>query len=111
MDGGALRQLELALRKAREGCAFILDNGGSCGAECRPGSPYCAQHHSLCHVREGSTGERRRLNESEALATAVGGRQPRRARLPSNRFLDRLERLVRGLPRPNCSRIVRKGDR
>jgi hypothetical protein len=93
-----------------EGCAYILDGGGTCGAVLRPGSPYCAVHHALCHVPEGSSGERRRLREAEALACAVGGKQGGAGRAPPDRFLRRLENVARGFTRPSCSRIVRAGD-
>ncbi|HYM71601.1 MAG TPA: hypothetical protein VET89_01375 [Stellaceae bacterium] len=97
-----------------EGCAFILDNDdGSpmprkffCGAERRAGSPYCAHHHALCHVAEGSVDARRQLRTTEALATAVGGRRGRSSRNPPERFLRRLENLARGVSRPKCSCIV-----
>jgi hypothetical protein len=81
------------------GCAFILgDNGNrrNCGAVRRLGSPYCPNHHAICHVPCGTTEEIRRLREVEALANAVGGRRARDNGQPSQRFLRRLEQAVRG---------------
>jgi hypothetical protein len=80
------------------GCAFIYgDNGGRrmCGEPRRLGSPYCAAHHALCHIRGGTRAEERRLREVEVLATAVGGRRSRDAGGPSRQFLRRLEGAVR----------------
>jgi len=94
--------------KGGGGCAFILPDGGRCGAELKPGSSYCDTHHALCHLPEGSTRERRRLREAEALARAVGGRQGDHQRAPSDRFLRRLENVAKGFVRPKRSRIVRK---
>ncbi|MGH7044958.1 MAG: hypothetical protein ACREE2_01040 [Stellaceae bacterium] len=82
----------------QSGCGFIFDDGGSrrcCGAERRPGSPYCPEHHALCHVAGGSMAETRRLREVEALATAVGGRRGNNGTAPSQRFLNRLRHAVR----------------
>jgi hypothetical protein len=82
-------------------CAFILDEGDVrqvCGAPLRPASPYCPQHHALCHVAAGSTAENQRLREVEALAKAVGGRRSREAGGPSRQFLRRLERAARFYP-------------
>jgi len=82
----------------QSGCGFILDDGGPrrcCGAECRPGSAYCPEHHALCHVAGGSTAETRRLREVEALATAVGGRRGSNGMAPSRRFLSKLEHTIR----------------
>lgn len=83
---------------SEDGCAFLVEaSGGSraCGVPRRPGSPYCPEHHALCHVANGSPGEQRRLGEAEALAKAVGGRQGRNARQPSEQFLRRLDRASR----------------
>jgi hypothetical protein len=84
------------------GCAYLLDdrepmNGRqrACGALLQPGSSYCASHHALCHLGRGTRGERRRLREVEALASAVGGRRSRAAPNPSDRMLRRLERVIR----------------
>lgn len=93
-----------------EGCAFILDEGGRCGAGRREGSPYCAHHHTICHLSKESQGGRRRLRETEALASAVGGRAARRDRLPSDHFLRRLENIARGFARPNRSCFVQKRE-
>jgi hypothetical protein len=111
VDGGASHAFEAEFGKVRDGCAFILEDGMSCGAERRPGSSYCSHHHALCHLSGGSVGERRRLSEGEMLAAAVGGKLTRRSRLPSDHFLSRLEKLLRGLARPNRSRIVLGVDR
>jgi hypothetical protein len=111
VDGGGFRARGGRSREAEdEGCAFILDSGGSCGEKRRHGSVYCAHHHALCHVPEGSSDERRRLKETEALASAVGGRRGRSARVPPDRFLRRLENVARGFVRPKCSRIVREDE-
>jgi hypothetical protein len=111
VDGGGFRAFGAPGAEAEnEGCAFILDGGGRCGELRRQGSVYCTHHHAVCHVSGGSSGERRRLKETEALASAVGGRRGKSARVPSDRFLRRLENVARGLARPKCSRIVRKND-
>ena len=112
MDGGLSRAIVATIGEGEdEGCAYILDNKAICGATRQPGSPYCGHHHALCHVAGGSRGERRRLKETEALATAVGGRCGRPALTPPDPFLRRLENVARGFTRPSCSRIVREGDR
>jgi hypothetical protein len=80
------------------GCAYLLGENAErrrCDAPRRPGSPYCLDHHSLCHVRCGTTEEVERLREVEALANAVGGRKGGNAGGPSRRFLRRLEHAVR----------------
>ena len=108
MDGGVLGVSGRgAGARGDEGCAFIVDGAGACGAERRRGSSYCAHHHALCHLPGGSAGEQRRLGEAEALAAVVGGRQGRAARMPPDGFLRRLEHAARAFSRPNCSRIVR----
>jgi hypothetical protein len=107
VDGGG--SLVFGNRVAGEGeggCAYILDGGGRCGGRRRDKSPYCDHHHGLCHVAEGSAKERRRLREAEALASAVGGRRGRPARVPPERFLRRLENVSRGFTRSVCSCIV-----
>ena len=116
MDGGSAQNFDRPVAEERgDGCAFILDDdaGGPrlkqrsvCGVERRPGSPYCAHHHAICHLAGGTTGENRRLRETELLAAAVGGRRGRPARVPPDRFLRRLERTVRDFSRPDRSRIV-----
>jgi hypothetical protein len=81
------------------GCAYILGENGerrTCAARRRLGSPYCPEHHALCHVPCGTTEEDTRLREVEALANAVGGRRARNSGEPSGRFLRRLEHAVRG---------------
>ena len=108
MEGGGINVLTGRFRDVEdEGCAYPLDAGGRCGAERQAGSSYCAHHHALCHLPEGSRRGRRKLRETEALATAVGGRQGRPARLPPAPLLRRLENTARRFSRPNCSRIVR----
>ena len=87
--------------QAREdqGCAYVIDEPEvhrHCGAPRRPASSYCPRHHALCHIPPGSTAEARRLDEVEALASAVGGRRARQGAGPSRRFLKRLEYAVRG---------------
>lgn len=109
MDGGGLEPwCKRYDRTADEGCAFILDSGGRCGAARQPGSSYCEPHHLLCHLPGGSAGEKRRLREVETLASAVGGRGGRHERVPPERYLQRLEMIARGSVRPNCSCIVRR---
>jgi hypothetical protein len=108
MDGAILREAGAGLRPDdREGCAYLGDDRTACGAERRPGSPYCAHHHALCHLAGGGSRERRRLRADEALACAVGGRRGRELRAPPEPFLRRLENVARGFSRPQCSRIVR----
>lgn len=80
------------------GCAYLLGDNGerrNCGAPQRIGSPYCSDHHRLCHVPCGTSEEVKRLREVEALASAVGGRRARDGGEPSQRFLKRLEHAVR----------------
>jgi hypothetical protein len=83
------------------GCAFIIGDNQSrrfCGQSRRLGSPYCPEHHALCHVRCGTSEETRRLREVEALASAIGGRRSRAGGGPSRQFLKRLENVVRDFP-------------
>ena len=111
MNGGASRAFDgLVDGEGVEGCAFMLENKDTCRVVRRKGSPYCEHHHALCHIAGGSAGERRRLQETEALANAVGGRRGRVARVPPDPVLRRLENIARSSMRPNRSRIVRKGD-
>jgi hypothetical protein len=109
VDGGASPGFyrRLAATGEEDGCAFIRDDSSVCGAERRPGSPYCADHHALCHIAGSGRRARRRLREEEALATAVGGRLGRPARIPPDPLLRRLENVARGFSRSKCSRIVR----
>ncbi|HZK91149.1 MAG TPA: hypothetical protein VFC56_13470 [Stellaceae bacterium] len=110
MDGGVSREFRFRMvDDEAEGCAYIVDGRTICGTVRRPGSSYCAQHHALCHVADGSFWDRRRLKEEEALAAAVGGRRGRPARLPPERFLNRLENIARGVSRPKRSCIVPGG--
>jgi hypothetical protein len=81
------------------GCAYILDeceSRRSCGAPRKGISSYCAEHHTLCHVVNGSEAEANRLREVEAIAKAVGGRRSRFGVRPSGQFLKRLEQAARG---------------
>jgi hypothetical protein len=93
-----------------EGCAYIdgEPHEPRCGAPVQRGSPYCPQHHALCHVPKVSPKARRQIREIEALAQAVGGRQGRPERLPPDRFLRRLERQAQLFLRLDRSRIVHK---
>jgi len=110
--GGKLRAFRKRVAKEdEEGCAYILDGGGQCDGLRRPGSPYCEQHHALCHVAGGSPREQRRLREAEALASAVGGRRGLPARIPPDRVLRRLENVARGFARRDRSRFVFGDDR
>jgi hypothetical protein len=84
------------------GCAYILDEHGGrriCGDPQRGVSPYCPEHHALCHVAYGSVAEAKRLHEVEAIAKVVGGRRDRNTFGPSRRFLRRLEHAARGFRR------------
>lgn len=113
MDGGAVLWAVGSGERPKaedEGCAYILDGGGRCGAARREGSPYCAPHHARCHLSEESRRGRRRLKEAEALASAVGGRAGRPWRLPPDPLLRRLENVARGFARPNRSRFVQEGE-
>jgi hypothetical protein len=88
------------------GCAYILDECDSrriCGAPLKAASPYCPNHHAICHVAYGSEAESDHLREVEAIAKAVGGRRSRYGIRPSSRFLRRIERAARGFSGPNCS--------
>jgi hypothetical protein len=78
-----------------EGCRYIGDDGMVCGDGQRAGSSYCAAHHALCHIPNGSSEAGRIRREVAALAKAVGGRQGDRARRPPDGFLQRLERVTR----------------
>lgn len=87
-------------------CAFVIGEGEGrrvCGRMVRTGSPYCPDHHALCHIKGGTSEEHRRLFEVELLANAVGGRRGGGGGAPSRRFLNRLERTVRNFSRPECS--------
>ena len=88
------------------GCAYILDECESrqlCGARRKAVSPYCPEHHVLCHVANGSEAEADRLREVEAIAKVVGGRRSRSSVRPSGQFLRRLEQAARGFSRPDRS--------
>jgi hypothetical protein len=90
------------------GCAYIAGEPHEprCGASRQAGSPYCARHHALCHLPKDDPRARRKSRETEALAAAVGGRRGRPGRAPPDRFLRRLESLLRHFSRPNRSCIV-----
>jgi hypothetical protein len=80
------------------GCAYPMSGNADrrfCDTPRRAGSPYCPDHHALCHVQSGTNEETRRLREVEALANAVGGRRARDGAAPTRRFLKRLERALR----------------
>lgn len=88
------------------GCAYLLGEDGmhrNCGQPQQLGSPYCPQHHTLCHVPSGTTREAAQLREVEALANAVGGRRSRGAGEPSRGFLKRLEHMARDFSSPTRS--------
>jgi hypothetical protein len=95
------------------GCAFLLDECDGrriCGAprkavspSRKAASPYCPEHHALCHVAYGSVAETDHLRAVEAIAKAVGGRRSRDTVGPSRRFLKRLEQAARGFSRSDCS--------
>src|SRR5215472_13881151 len=83
------------LRDEALGCAYPLggiEDRQFCGTSRRAGSPYCPEHHALCHVPSGTGEEMQRLREVEALANAVGGRRACAGGGPPRRFLKRLER-------------------
>ena len=88
------------------GCLYLLDECDgrrSCGAPRRAVSPYCSEHHALCHAAYGSEAEAARLSEVEAIAKVVGGRRSRDTVGPSRRFLKRVEKAARGFSRAGCS--------
>jgi hypothetical protein len=88
------------------GCTYLLDESDGrriCGAPRKATSPYCPEHHSLCHVAYGSEAEADRLREVEAIAKVVGGRRSRDTAGPSRRFLRRIEQAALGSSWPNCS--------
>ena len=88
------------------GCAYILDeceSGRICGAPRKAVSPYCPEHHVLCHVAYGSEAEADHLREVEAIAKVVGGRRSRYSVRPSGQFLKRLEQAARSFSRPSSS--------
>jgi hypothetical protein len=88
------------------GCAYLLgdcDGRRICGAPRKAVSPsrkalspYCPEHHALCHAAYGSEAEAGRLREVEAIAKVVGGRRSRDTAGPSRGFLRRLEEAARG---------------
>jgi hypothetical protein len=96
------------------GCVYRLDSSDDwevpCGRPRRPDSSFCPTHHAICHVPAGSRAERRRLDEAEALAQAVGGRLGTPAREPPEPLLRRLDRISRLFSRPNRSRYVHGGS-
>jgi hypothetical protein len=88
------------------GCAYILDECESrriCGAPRKAVSPYCPEHHVLCHVAYGSEAEADHLRQVEAIAKVVGGRRSRYSVKPSGQFLKRIEQAARGFSRSNRS--------
>ena len=95
------------------GCAYLLDECDGrriCGAprkavspSRKAASPYCPEHHALCHVANGSEAEADHLRTVEAIAKAVGGRRSRDTAGPSRRFLKRLEEAARGSSCPDRS--------
>jgi hypothetical protein len=88
------------------GCAYILDECQArriCGAPRKATSPYCREHHALCHAAYGSEAEADRLREVEALAKVVGGRRSRDSDGPSRQFLKRVEQAASGFSRTNRS--------
>jgi hypothetical protein len=95
------------------GCAYLVDESDGrriCGAPRKAvapsrtaASPYCPEHHALCHVAYGSEAEADRLHEVEAIAKVVGGRRSRDTVGPSRRFLRRLEEAARGSSWPTRS--------
>lgn len=88
------------------GCAYLLDKRDGrriCGAPRKAASPYCPEHHALCHVAYGSEAEADRLREVEAIAKAVGGRRGPETVGPSRRFLKRMEQAAHGFSRPHRS--------
>jgi hypothetical protein len=111
VDGGSRGAFDATVDHGdgHDGCAFFISAHRQCGVERRPGSSYCAAHHALCHIAEGSLGESRQFRATEALAKAVGGKNGSRARRPPEQFLRWLENLTRVFLRPKRSCIVR-GD-
>ena len=100
------------------GCAFVLEEDTRaipgrtyCGVTRRAGSAYCDRHHELCHLPSESLAERRKLDEIEALAEAVGGKRGRPARRPPPRFLVRMDQISRAALRPDRSRNVLYGQK
>jgi hypothetical protein len=88
--------------REEDGCAYLFSDAGEgvpdyCGAPRRPGSSYCPRHHALCYLPRGSRAEKARLREAKALADMVGGRCGwEEEDEPPQRFIERLERAVRG---------------
>ncbi len=81
----------------KAGCPYLLQDRQACGCERKQRSPYCAAHHALCHVVQGSRAERSRLSEIEVVAKFVGGRAElhRFRRGPSDRFMRELNSRLR----------------
>ncbi|HZU89546.1 MAG TPA: hypothetical protein VE993_09850 [Stellaceae bacterium] len=98
--GHTTRLLAAEIRE-EEGCAYLFTSEAGaapprrCGALRRSRSPYCPQHHVLCHLPRGSRAEKVRLREVKTLAKMVGGRRGRDEDGPPQHFLDRLEEAVR----------------
>lgn len=74
-----------------DGCTYILAEGRWCGDPTKRGSSFCAKHHEICYLPRGSSAERARSDEIEAIAGKVGGRRSGRGG-PSLTFLASLER-------------------
>ena len=88
------------------GCAYILGECESrriCGAPQKAASPYCPEHHAICHVAYGSEAEAEHLRQVEVIAKVVGGRRSRSGIRPSGRFLRRIERAANVFSRTKCS--------
>jgi hypothetical protein len=75
------------------GCLYLLENRQACGCTRQSGgSPYCFDHHALCHLVPGSQAERSRFAEIARAAEFVGGRVSRAApRVPPQRFMRALD--------------------
>ena len=82
-------------QEGEDGCCFIGDDETVCGTDRRTGSPYCPEHHALCHIPRGGPEAGQARRDVAALAKAVGGRQGDRARQPPDDFLKKLDRVTR----------------
>src|SRR5215813_3085847 len=90
---------------------WTVTAGGSvpCGAQRRPGSSFCAEHHALSRLPRASRDERCEIALEEALARAVGGRFGPETREPPLALLRRLDRISRLFFYPQSSRYVHSG--
>ncbi len=81
----------------KRGCLYLLDNRQACGCTRQSGgSPYCFDHHALCHLIPGSRAEQSRIVEIDRIGQFVGTRVAKKSfRIPPTRFMRALDALQR----------------